>query len=139
MSVDILLTRLDHVRQTGPGRWIARCPAHEDRGPSLSIRELPDGAILVHDFAGCETQAVLAAVGLAWRDLYPDRPHHEHHRKGKRRPRQDKSVLLALQHEALVVTIAAADEARGAALCDADRERLNIAKRRLRARKVAHG
>ena len=39
-----LLDRLPGVRKTGPGRWIAPCPAHEDRRPSLSIRELEDGS-----------------------------------------------------------------------------------------------
>ena len=33
-----LLDRLTGVKQTAPGRWIAKCPAHEDRSPSLSIR-----------------------------------------------------------------------------------------------------
>lgn len=70
MSASTLLDRLEHVRQTTPGRWIARCPAHEDRSPSLSIRELDDGRILVHDFGGCETEAVLTAVGLTLGDLF---------------------------------------------------------------------
>jgi hypothetical protein len=41
-----LLDHLERVKQTGPGRWIARCPAHEDRSPSLSVRELEDGRLL---------------------------------------------------------------------------------------------
>ena len=73
MSASTLLDRLQGVRQTGPGRWMAKCPAHEDRSPSLSVRELDDGRVLVHDFAGCETQAVLDAVGLGMADLF-ERP-----------------------------------------------------------------
>jgi hypothetical protein len=38
---------LVEARRTGTGRWQARCPAHQDRLPSLSIREGPDGRILV--------------------------------------------------------------------------------------------
>ena len=48
--------------------WVARCPAHHDRTPSLSIREI-DGKVLVHCQAGCPQDAVLhvlAARGL-WR------------------------------------------------------------------------
>lgn len=48
-------------RKTG-GSWTARCPAHDDRTPSLSIRDGADGKLLVHCFAGCEQAAVLAAL-----------------------------------------------------------------------------
>ena len=52
MSADALLSRLDGVKKTGHGQWIARCPAHEDRSPSLSIAE-KDDRVLVHCHAGC--------------------------------------------------------------------------------------
>ena len=68
-----LLDRLERVKQTGPGRWIARCPAHEDRSPSLSVRELDDGRVLVHDFGGCAVGEVLATLGLEMKDLFPAR------------------------------------------------------------------
>lgn len=51
------LARLDGVRETARGSWVARCPAHEDRKPSLAIRELNDGTVLVHCFAGCDVGA----------------------------------------------------------------------------------
>jgi hypothetical protein len=73
VSVGALLDRLDGVKQTGHGRWLARCPAHEDRSPSLSIRELDDGRILLHDFGGCGTDDVLAALGLEMAALFPAR------------------------------------------------------------------
>lgn len=82
-AAEKLVARLDGVRETGTGRWIARCPAHEDKRPSLSIRELDDGRVLVHDFGGCEVGDVLAAVGLEFSDLYPERP-QEHHAAGVR-------------------------------------------------------
>jgi hypothetical protein len=69
-AATVLLDRLENVRQTASGRWLARCPAHEDRAPSLSIRELDDGRILLHDFGGCETSDVLAAIGLQLCDLF---------------------------------------------------------------------
>ena len=64
-----VLDRLARVKQTGPGRWIASCPAHEDRSPSLSIREIDD-RLLIHDFGGCDTGDVLAALGLNISDLF---------------------------------------------------------------------
>ena len=45
MSADVLLSILEGVKRTGPGRWMARCPAHGDKSPSLSIRELDDGRV----------------------------------------------------------------------------------------------
>lgn len=80
--IETVLGRLDArgcpARQTGPGRWMARCPAHEDRSPSLSLRNTAgrDGeTVLVHCFAGCDTGDVLAALDLDLADLYDrDRP-----------------------------------------------------------------
>ena len=72
MSIDALLDRLDGVKQTAPNRWIARCPAHDDHSPSLSIRELADGRILIHCFPGCDPSDVLAAVGLQMTALFPE-------------------------------------------------------------------
>lgn len=68
---DRLLERLEGVREVGHGRWVARCSAHEDRRPSLSIRECSDGRLLVHCFASCDVGAVVAAVGLDLKDLFP--------------------------------------------------------------------
>lgn len=73
MSIATLLDRLSGVKQTGQGRWLAKCPAHEDRSPSLSIREVDDGRVLLHDFGGCDTQAVLDALGLEMSALFPER------------------------------------------------------------------
>jgi hypothetical protein len=53
------------------GRWMARCPAHDDRTPSLSIREAADGKVLVRCHAGCEQEHVIEALrsrGL-WTDI----------------------------------------------------------------------
>jgi len=52
-------------------RWEARCPAHDDRTPSLSISLAPEGHLLVHCHAGCDTKAVMSAVGLEMGDLFP--------------------------------------------------------------------
>lgn len=59
------------ARRSGAG-YTARCPAHADRSPSLAVREGRDGRVLVRCWAGCETAAVLAAAGLAWRDICGD-------------------------------------------------------------------
>ena len=53
--------------------WMARCPAHEDRTPSLSIAAGDDGRVLLHCWAGCRTRDIVAALGLQWSDLFPAR------------------------------------------------------------------
>jgi putative DNA primase/helicase len=42
--------------------WVARCPAHEDRKPSLSISSGNDGKVLVHCHAGCDQRDVIAIL-----------------------------------------------------------------------------
>jgi hypothetical protein len=72
------LSRLDGVRRVGDGRWIARCPAHDDHDPSLSIKETDSGVVLAHCHAGCAFGDVIAAVGLRVSDLMPDLPKNFH-------------------------------------------------------------
>lgn len=55
------------------GQWRAQCPAHPDERPSLGVRELLDGTLLVRCYAGCSTADVLDALELTWADLYPER------------------------------------------------------------------
>lgn len=47
-------------RKAGQG-WMARCPAHDDREPSLSIRDT-GGKVLVRCHAGCDQLDVIAAL-----------------------------------------------------------------------------
>lgn len=129
-NLQTLLDTLERCRQRGDGRWSARCPAHEDKGPSLSIRETGDGTILVHCFAGCPTEAVVAAAGLELSDLFPPRDSTSRPlRPGERWIPKD--VLAAVSHEALVALIAARDLQAGHALTDATVERLSVATARL--------
>jgi hypothetical protein len=132
MTAASLINRVDGVRQTGTGRWVAKCPAHQDRSPSLSVRELDDGRVLLHCFAGCETADVLAAVGLEFTDLYPEPPDGHRHRP-ERRPFDALGLLRLVTHEALLVAMAAEAMAGNRGLADPDRERLRVAAQRLRS------
>jgi putative DNA primase/helicase len=67
-----LLERLEGVTQTGEGRWQARCPAHEDRKPSLTVTEKASGDLLLHCHAGCTNADALAAVDLGLHDLFAE-------------------------------------------------------------------
>ena len=66
-----LLSRLQKVKAHGH-RYMACCPAHDDRDPSLSVREGDDGKVLVKCFAGCTLADIARAVGLEVKDLFAD-------------------------------------------------------------------
>lgn len=131
MPIELLLERLENVKETGPGRFIARCPAHADRTASLAIREGDNSVILLHCFALCPAAEVLAAVGLTFDALFPERPIN--HGKPQRRPFPAADVLRAVAFEALVVSVAALDLAKSLPFSDVRRERLMIATERLQA------
>lgn len=129
--LDRVLPRLDKARRTGPASWSARCPAHDDRSPSLSLKETDDGRILLHCFGGCEVASIVAALGLDLVDLFPERASAEHRTPKVRRPWSASDLLRLAAFETGIVTIAAADLAAGRALSEADRDRLIEAARRL--------
>lgn len=130
-GIDDLLSRLEKVRSTGAGRWVARCPAHQDKTPSLAIRELPDGRILIHCFTGCSVDAVVSAIGLELSDLFPEDSRAIGHANPEHRPFPAADVLRCLNLEALVVSAAARTILDGKTLNDDDQKRLMTAFRRI--------
>ena len=122
MSPDEFVSRLDKVRSTGRGRWIACCPAHDDRIPSLTVGEGSDGRVLVHCFGGCSVEQVVGAVGLSLSEIMPDGPAPVMPAKRQRIPPKD--VLEAMAFNALVVAIAASDIAQGKTLSEEERLKL---------------
>ncbi len=140
MSAETLLSRLDRVKQTKPGNWVARCPAHDDRGPSLAVRELDDGRTLAHCFAGCAVHEIVQAVGLNLTDLFPEKRSNEAHAiKGERRPFPAADVLRCIAFEALVVLTAGAALLAGEPFGEADRARLVMAVGRIQSALDAGG
>lgn len=131
MGVDNLLSKLDKVKQRGRNNWQSRCPAHDDKGPSLSIRELDDGRVLVHCFAGCSVHEIVKAAGVELSDLFPDREIGT--TKRERRPFNASDALRAVGFEALVVCAAATSIAGGKPISATDRERLVLAGERIQA------
>lgn len=120
--IDLVLSRLDGVKATGRGKWMARTPTRDDRTPSLSIRERDDGCVLLKDFGGDDTADVLAAIGLTFADLYPD---------NERRPAQRGPNRAAIEHERQIAAIGQSLLAQGKQLLPSQMERLQIARRRL--------
>ncbi len=72
-GLERVLSRLDHVRKLSTPGWSARCPAHQDRHPSLSVGVGKEGRVLCHCHAGCPPERVVEALGLTMADLFPAR------------------------------------------------------------------
>ena len=68
MNAQTIADKLE-AKSSGPDSWMAKCPAHEDHKPSLSIKSTGD-KVLLKCFAGCTTDAVCAALGITVKDLF---------------------------------------------------------------------
>ena len=71
MTLEDFLSRLDGVLRSSRG-YQARCPAHIDHSPSLSVRETDDERILIHCFSGCSVESICQAIGCRVADLFPN-------------------------------------------------------------------
>jgi hypothetical protein len=139
MTAEALISKLEKVRQSGRGSWIARCPAHEDKSPSMTIREVEDGRVLVHCFSGCAVENILSSVGLDFDALFPPRPLADR-MAPLRRPFPAADVLEAVAHEALVVQLTAKTLAEKRELAPPQVERMRVAVARIHeARELVRG
>ena len=129
MTIDALLNGLDCVKETGQGKYVARCPAHDDKSPSLAIKDCDDGRVLVHCFAGCETEDVLSAIGLTFSDVMPERNGAEHSNKPMRQRFDARQVLEGISHELIVICLIA--EMYTSVMDDEDEARILLAATRI--------
>jgi len=72
VNIDRILSSLDKVKPKGRDSWVACCPAHNDKSPSLSIKELPDGKVILNCFGGCTAEEVVNSIGLTMSDLFSE-------------------------------------------------------------------
>jgi hypothetical protein len=140
LTAETFLSRCQKVKRTGPGRWICCCPAHEDKTPSMNVKELPDGKVLVICRAGCTNEEIIQAAGVHWTALFPapDNTTSEYRREAARFPAQE--VLAALDFELEIARIGLADIINGTPISDLDKARYAIALRRIQqAIRIARG
>lgn len=123
--IDNLLSRLEGVRQTKPDSWIAKCPAHPDKSPSLTVKD-SNGTILVHCFSGCSALDIVHAVGLELSDLFSDRREVT----GKKYLKAD-DALRCLRTEVAIVGMAADCIIRGEPIQGEDMTRLVQARKKI--------
>lgn len=120
--IDELLDRLDKVRPSGKDRWVACCPVHGDKNPSMSVAE-KDGRVLCHCFScGANGLEVIKALGLAASVLF-DKPLESGH--------IPKRVYEEAEIDRLVILGAEQMRAQGKRLTYKDFKRERLAKARL--------
>jgi hypothetical protein len=96
MTVQAIADKFN-ARRAGRGRFMARCPAHDDSSPSLSIREGRNGRVLVRCFAGCALDTVLDAAGLRMANLFAGPPPSPEQRRTAQQLRAEKEVQESRQ------------------------------------------
>ena len=120
--IDELLDKLEKVRPTGKDKWVACCPVHGDKNPSMSVAE-KDGRVLCHCFScGANGLQVIQALGLPPSVLFE-------------KPLEQGYIPKRIQEEAEIdrLVIAGAEQMRkqGKRLSYKDFKRERLAKARL--------
>jgi len=135
MIADKILPLLEKVKKKSDNSWIACCPTHEDRSPSLAIREVDD-RVLIHCFAGCDVGEVVSAIGLQISDLFPPSSSSS---KPLSKPFPAADILHCLNREVIFLIVCAEALAKGKILGESDKERLYLSATRFRAAMAAGG
>ena len=124
MNINTFLNHLDKVRKNGSDKWMACCPGHDDKSPSLAIKEGNDGKIILHCFAGCPTESIVSALNLEMSDLFAQKLSIV--KNPSQIPR--RKLETALIHELMVLNIAinSRHERHPIHADDKDREQLSV-------------
>jgi len=119
--IDNIVSRLEKVKQTSTEQYIAICPSHQDKSPSLSIKELPDGRVLINCFAGCSASEILGSIGLSLEDLYPE---SKGSFKSEKRPFSSSHGLNMIGYESSIILACAGFLREGKELSEANFARM---------------
>ncbi len=135
-KLQTLLNCLEDVTKHGDG-YRSKCPYHGgDNKTILSVTEI-DGRILVNCFHGCETNDVLASIGLTFADIMPERLTHKATPEQRRKWKQDAlhrdwaEFVKDLVAESRIVYVANLQLCTGQALNSEDSARLKLAMERI--------
>lgn len=127
--IEDVINRLQGVKSTGQNRWIAKCPSHQDKSPSLALSQDADGKVLINCFAGCGTYEILQAVGLDWDAVFPEKMLTPAKPKKARIYATEGLQLLRLETQ--IVTLGGSRLQRGEKLNDEDYARFLKAMERI--------
>lgn len=129
--IDKVLAQIPDARQMQSGQYAARCPAHGGKKQNLTIRETPEGAVLIHCFAGCNVVDVVAAMALDMSDLFPPREPSGREPKRTSRLLTAGQALELIDREANLIAVAGANLGNGVTLNEIDLTRVLTAAGRI--------
>ena len=133
MNFDDLLSRLEGVRRTSDTTAIARCPAHDDRNPSMTLKHADDDRLLMHCKAGCPIEHITGAIGIDLSDLFPAKEYQHHYHKPLSRPFPANDILRCLSQDLYLMEIYSRQMAHGIEMNAEDRAQMTDCAHRLHA------
>lgn len=134
-NINNLLSRLQNVHRRGKqNQWMASCPCHVDKTPSLAIED-KSGLILLHCFSQqCTPTEICDAIGMNVTDLFPPSDDYDASKPHQRRGHYDsQQVLEALAYETLLSSVILSDLMISGSLYQDDLERIALAAGRINA------
>ena len=138
MIADKLLSRLEKVKRKGNNSWMACCPAHDDKNPSLVITE-KDERVLLHCFShDCNVSDIVHTVGLTLSDLFPEQT-SKGVRPIKKKRFPAEAILESLADEFAITEIGLAVLASGGTLNEKAQARMKEASNRFTEARIAGG
>jgi len=125
-GLDGVLSRLDKLKVVNSHNWVARCPAHDDKTPSLSIKST-NGKVLLYCHTGCSTRDIVGALGLELRDLF-EKPLPLGARRDLAVRATRRETETAINHECLILA-----QTLGNRVCDRTIDPLKHQEREIQA------
>jgi len=139
MISDRILPLLDKVKRKGDNSWLACCPAHDDKNPSLAVTE-KDGTVLLYCFSHhCSAADIVHAVGLEYSDLYPEQIKVEGSKPIRKKRFPAEAILEALAEEFVIAEIGLAALSNGGTLNEKAQARMKEASNRFTSARIAGG
>ena len=98
-QLDTFLSRLQKVRKTGKDSWLACCPHHGDKNPSMTVSVGSNGIVLCHCHShGCGIDQIAESVGMEVKDLMPENPLY-HRARPLKAPVNPRDALFAVKDD----------------------------------------
>ena len=102
--LDAVLSKLGRYKRSGAG-YQARCPAHDDRQASLSLKLGDDGKVLLKCHAGCAFLAIVDALGMPVSEFFPSEENGRSTGPHQKEPRTTLTLSELAGHTALPVDV----------------------------------
>lgn len=124
MMASDFVSRLQGVKSKGRDKWMACCPAHDDKDPSLSVAVTPGGKILLKCWTGCSALEIVHAMGLNLHDLFEKPLDYEPPMAFAQREMKERAQRQSrINRERMVLALAQADRRAGKTLTQTDLHR----------------